>query len=115
MNNQNVQRRGVGLSIILTIVTCGIYSLFWLVNLVNDICDLKGVDRTGGRDLILSIVTCGLYTWFLFYRMGADIDEIRHRRGLSTGSNGVLYLILGVLGLGIVSYALAQHSVNELC
>lgn len=115
MNTQNVQKRGVGLSIILSIVTCGIYTLFWLVNLVNDICDLKGVARTGGRDLILSIVTCGLYTWFLFYRMGADIDEIRHRRGLNTGSNGILYLILGVLGLGIVSYALAQHSVNELC
>lgn len=115
MNGQNTKKRDIGISILLTVVTCGIYGIFWFINLINDICDLKGVARTGGRDIILSILTCGIYSWFVLYRMGADIDELKYRRGYKTGSNHIVYLIFGILGLGIVSVALAQHSVNELC
>ena len=115
MNGQNIKKRDIGISILLTVVTCGIYGLFWIYNLINDICDLKDVARTGGRDIILSILTCGIYSWFVFYRMGADIDELRYRRGYNKGSNNIVYLIFAILGLGIVPIALAQHSVNELC
>lgn len=110
-----VKQKSVGVSLILTIVTCGIYGLFWLASLVNDICDLKGVERTGGRDILLTIVTCGLYSIYLLYKMGADIDEIKYSRGLNTGNNGIIYLILSLVGLGIVAYALTQNSINELC
>lgn len=110
-----VQKRSIGTSILLSIFTCGIYGIFWLYSIINDVCDLKGIDRTAGKDILLTILTCGIYGYFVMYKIGAGIDDIRHSRGLNAGSNGILYLVLHLFGLGIVAFAMAQHSINELC
>lgn len=110
-----VQKRNIGTSLLLSIFTCGIYGIFWLYNIINDVCDLKGVERSGGKDILLTILTCGLYGIYVMYKIGAGIDDIRYSRGLNTGSNGIIYLALHLFGLGIVVYAMAQHSINELC
>ena len=88
--NTFVQKRNLVCCIILTFVTCGIYGLVWLAGIINDICDIKGEARTGGRDILLSIVTCGLYTIYLYYRIGADIDFIKNNRGIPSNNTGLL-------------------------
>ena len=110
-----LQKRSIATCLILCLVTCGIYSIFWLYGIINDICDLKGEERTGGKDILLMFLTCGLYGIYLMYKIGSSVDDLRYARGLSSGSNGILYLILNLMGLGIIVYALAQHSINELC
>ena len=60
--------------------------------------------------VILSIVTCGLYGWYWMYKMGEKCDQIK---GVN-GSSGILYLILGIFGLGIVSYCLMQDTINKV-
>lgn len=111
----NVQQRNLATCILLTLCTCGIYGIFWLYGLINDICDLKGVERTGGKDILFVFLTCGLYSLFVFYRMGCDMDSLRESRGFSSSKFGILFLILSILGLGLVNYIIAQHSINELC
>ena len=57
-----VKQRSVGLCIVLSVITCGIYGLYWLVCLNNDANTVTGKPGTdGGMVLLLTIVTCGLY------------------------------------------------------
>jgi len=64
--------------------------------------------------VILSFVTCGIYGFYWCYKMGALLDEAAARRGMPTQSRGVLYLILGLIGLGIVDWVLMQLTINEM-
>ena len=47
--------------------------------------------------------------WYWMYKMGEKCDQIK---GVN-GSSGILYLILGIFGLGIVSYCLMQDTINK--
>ena len=64
--------------------------------------------------IILSIVTCGIYGLYWAYKMGEKLDNLAVSRGMAASSRGVLYLILSVLGLGIVTYCLIQDSINKM-
>lgn len=58
-----MRERGVAVSIILTIVTCGIYGIYWFICLTNEV-EAASEDRTmasGGAAFLLTIVTCGIY------------------------------------------------------
>lgn len=110
-----IQQRSIALSIVLSILTCGIYSLFWMAFMINDICDLKGEPRKGGLGVLLSVLTCGLYGLYLYYKMGEDLDEIKTSRGIMSSNSGLLYLILALIALPFVSTILIQDSLNKLC
>ncbi len=111
-----LKRRDIVVAIILSIVTCGIYSIVWFVNLTDDInCVSNHVgDTSGGVSLLLTLVTCGIYGWVWYFKMGEKLDEASVMRGMPAQSRGILYLVLGLFGLGIVSYALMQDSLNKL-
>ncbi len=111
-----VERRSVVTAIILTIVTCGIYGIYWFIVLNNDVNTLSGTpeDTSGGMAFLFSIITCGIYTFFWMYKMGTKLDNIETQRGAYPQSRGIVYLLLSLFGLSIVSYALMQDSVNRL-
>lgn len=110
-----VKEKNIAICIILTIVTCGIYGIIWFVSLQDDINTLSGDFRTsGGMAFLFTIVTCGIYTFFWMYNQGARIDNIKANRGIPSSNSDVLYLILSVLGLGIVSWCLMQNEINNL-
>ena len=107
----DVAPRSIALSVILTIVTFGIYGLFWMYHLNNAINEMaqEPMATGGGTVVVLSLVTCGIYTLYWYYKMGERCDYIAQTHT----SNNVLYLILGIFGLGIVSVALMQDTVNR--
>ncbi len=111
-----VQERNIALCIILSIITCGIYTFYWLYTMTEDTNRLSGDPNatSGGVVIILSIITCGIYTWYWLYKRGEIIDQAKVRRGMPSGNSGILYLILAIVGLGIVSYALIQNELNTL-
>lgn len=111
-----VQRRDIAVAIILSLVTCGIYGIYWFIKLNDEINTITGntQDTSGGVAFLLSIVTCGIYTFFWMYKMGEKLDNHYVANGMASGSRGVLYLVLSLFGLGIVSYALMQDSVNKI-
>lgn len=118
LGNQSgpVVTRSIGVCIILSIITCGIYSLYWLYCMAEDLNRVSGKnDVSGGVVVLLSIVTCGIYGWFWLYQAGEKINMAKAQRGIAgDSSNGILYLILGIFGLNIVSYALIQNELNNL-
>ena len=102
--------------IILTIVTCGLYAIYWMFTLTEDLNTLSG-DTTavsGPVTILLSLVTCGIYTYFWMYKQGETIDRLKTNRGMSSSYTGLVYLGLCFFGLGIVAYALMQDSINKL-
>ena len=56
----------------------------------------------GGMAILLSFVTFGIYGIYWNYKLGKKL----------TGS-GTLYLILSLIGLGIVNYILGQSEINK--
>ncbi len=110
-----MQERNIALCIVLSIVTCGIYGLYWYVTLADGLNQAVGVeDTSGGMVLLFTIITCGIYGLYWCYKAGEKVDTIRQRRGEGGSNNGIVYLILTFIGLGIVTYALIQNELNKL-
>ncbi len=112
----NIKRRDIAVCIILSIVTCGIYSIVWMVNVVNELNLASGNERdTNGITVwLLGWVTCGIYALFWLYNAGDKVAEVRRRNGHEAGSDGVIYLVLALFGFGIVSYAMIQNDLNKV-
>ncbi len=109
-----IEKRSIGKAIVLTLVTCGIYGIIWMISLSNELSAYLGEPQEGGTEILLCIVTCGIYAIYWYYKMGQKLVRAKQRAGQYSQDNSVLYLVLGLFGLGIVSLALMQSAANEL-
>lgn len=110
-----IQSRNIGMCILLSIVTCGIYLYYWLYCLTEDLNVASGIcDTTGGTVVLLSIVTCSIYLWFWLYKSGEKVDAVRARRGMPAANSSIIYLLLGIFGFSIISIALIQNELNAV-
>ena len=111
-----IERRNIAVCIVLTLVTCGIYGIYWIVCLTNDVNTVSGdVNGTsGGMVVLLTIVTCGIYGIYWAYKQGEKLDFTKNNRGIPSSNSGVLYLMLQIFGFGIIAYALMQNELNKL-
>lgn len=110
-NGTGVTGRSIPIAIILSIVTCGIYGLYWMVKLNDEANELSGETgaTSGGMVLLFSLITCGLYELYWLYKMGERCDRIKGTQG----NSGIVYLVLGVFGLSVISWCLIQDTVNK--
>ena len=107
-------RRNVPLCIVLSILTCGIYEMYWFVCVTNETDAVSGQPGPGGGlSLLLTIVTCGIYGLYWSWKTGDKLDASRARYGVSPGSFSVLFLVLNLLGLSIVTLAIIQSELNN--
>jgi hypothetical protein len=108
--------RSIVTYIILSIITCGIFALYWIYVLAEDMRRVSNDPNapSGGMVLLLSIVTCGIYQFIWFYRQGEIIDRVKTSLGYSSSNTGIIYLVLSIFGLSIVSTALLQDELNKL-
>ena len=105
-----IKRRDIAIAIILSILTCGFYSIYWYIALTDEINTLHGKqDTSGALAFLYSILTCGIYSIYWFYKMGSKIEDIDG----TNESLGLIYLLLSIFGLSIVSFALIQDKVNK--
>ncbi len=114
MIRQTVPNRSIALGIILTLVTCGIYGLYWLVCLTDDTNIAAGEEGTSGvMALLLVIITCGIYGLYWAYKCGEKLDKAKADRGMPASNGGVLYLILYLICY-VAAFALIQNELNKL-
>lgn len=107
--------RGLGKYILFTILTCGIYSYWFIYKLAQDINVLCSEDgkNTGGlvKFILLSVITCGIYAWFWYYNIGNRLAENAPRYNLHFSENGtsvLMWMIFGILLCGIGPFV-AMH------
>lgn len=107
-----IQPRSLATAIILSIVTCGIYGIYWFICLTNEMNCLCGRpnDTNGGTAFFLNLITCGIYFYYWAYKMGEKRDVIARENG----SSNILYLVLAFVGLSIVVNCLLQDTINKV-
>ncbi len=111
-----VTNKSIATCIILSLVTCGIYGIIWYINLVNDVntvCQDEKSNQSGGVVFLLTLITCGIYGWIWFYNAGKRMNEAGNKYNMNIADNSVMYLILTIVGLGIIDYCILQSDLNK--
>lgn len=109
-----MSERNVALCVILTLITCGFYGIYWFIVMTNEVGTLSGDDSFSGvKYLLLGIITCGIWFIVWHYQIGKKIAEAQAIRGMRETDNSVLYVVLGLFGFSIVTYALVQSDLNN--
>ena len=113
-SKMRVERRSIGVCILLSIITFGIYMFYWMYKVNDDVAVVSGEPpiTTGGMLILLTIVTCGIYGIYWAYTTGEKLDRVRASHGEPTGSLGVLYLVLEFF-IAPVAIALMQSELNK--
>jgi len=103
------------MGVILSLITCGIYELFWQYKQMNTLNAWLGRHEFDFlRWLLLSIITCGIWAVYYEYKMSKGINEVQERNGLSVHNDlAVICLVLTLFGLGLVSMAIQQADINN--
>ncbi|MDE7330469.1 MAG: DUF4234 domain-containing protein [Clostridia bacterium] len=99
-----MKKRNVGLAVLFSIISFGIYAIYWFICLTNDSNTLNPDEKTasGGLAFLFTIISFGIYGWYWNYKLGKKL----------TGS-GTLYLVLSIIGFAWVNYILAQLEINK--
>ncbi|MBR1472098.1 MAG: DUF4234 domain-containing protein [Lachnospiraceae bacterium] len=110
-----IQKRDIVISIVLSFVTCGIYSIYWYYKLVEESDVFTGHQdgQSAGVVVLLHFVTCGIYTFIWMYQCGERIDRRNAAMGLPASNNAIIYLLLALTGFMIVDLALLQNEINK--
>ncbi|MEG1103745.1 MAG: DUF4234 domain-containing protein [Oscillospiraceae bacterium] len=111
-----MRNRNIALCIVLSIVTCGIYDLYWWACLADEGNIGAGVPGTSGIGVVLlSFITCGIYGLVWAYGMGEKINMAKAAYGMRGDQNlGIAFLILNLFGFGIVTNAIIQNEFNKM-
>ncbi len=106
----------VGVAVILTIVTCGLYGLWWQYKQMEILNAWHGREEYSFLTyLILSFITCGIYAVYYEYKMAQGINEIQHRYGYRVNENlALLCVLLSICSVGVLSLAIQQSDINDL-
>ncbi len=111
----NQYKQDIGMSIVFTLITCGIYNLFWNNK------QMKACNLLLGRQefdfmkwLLFTFLTCGIYHIYYQYQMGTAIVEI-HRKYNKMGLENlpVISALVSVFGLSIVVDCIHQSELNK--
>lgn len=117
--------RSIWVYLLLSIVTCGIYSLYFLHKLAQDVnisCEGDGESTAGLlKFILLSFVTCGIYRWVWYYKLGNRLSVNAQRYQLNFVENGttiLMWMLFGILlcGIGpIIGFNIIIKNTNSIC
>ncbi len=117
--------RNLFIFILLSLVTCGIYSYIFIYEIARDVniaCEGDGEETPGLLLLILlSIVTCGIYAYIWYYKLGNRLAKNMQRYGYPAPDNGttvLLWMTLGSLICGIgpfIGMNIIINGTNTVC
>jgi hypothetical protein len=104
-----MKNRSILMMVILTIVTFGIYGLYWYVVFQDELKQQTGEGFGGLGHLLVTLVTFGIYGIYWQYAAGKRLAK----QGADDWS--IFYLILPFIGgLGALNPFLMQHQANKL-
>ncbi|HET7743136.1 MAG TPA: DUF4234 domain-containing protein [Gaiellaceae bacterium] len=102
--------RGIGFAILMTIITIGFYSLYWVFKTQDEVKEHSDQGVGGVLGLVIYIVV-GIVTWFL---IPSEVGKMYTRDGRVapfTGWTG-LWLLLPIIG-AIVWFVKIQGALNR--
>ncbi|MFR3031579.1 MAG: DUF4234 domain-containing protein [Blautia sp.] len=119
-----IQERSLLKYILLSLVTCGIYSIYFWYQFdrdVNTVCEGDGKQPMSYLAVVvLSVVTCSVFLWYWYYKQAERLQGNAPRYGVKIQENGatvLLWFLVGgwFLGIGIlVGDYILMRNLNEL-
>ena len=117
--------RSLLIYVLLSIITCGIYGLYFIYAMARDIniaCEGDGQKTRGLLGyFLLSIITCGIYPLFWEYSIGNRMAEGARRYGMEFQENGTTVLMWQIFGVALCGigpfmamYILIKNA-NRIC
>lgn len=109
------EKRDPMMVIVFTILTCGIYGIWWMVTYGNEVKNSLGrQDLNPGMDLILGLITCGIWSTIAFwYKYPKLIMEMQQRVGLPPNDMSTMTLLLGIF-FAPASMYIIQSELNKI-
>ncbi len=109
-----MKERKVAVCILLSIITCGIYAIYWMYTISEDMVMIDDkYAMKGSKEVVLTCVTLGIYGIYWAYKVGNSLYVEGKKRNIKTYSEPIRCVVLFVLGV-IVSLALMQSDINNL-
>ncbi|MDL2229517.1 DUF4234 domain-containing protein [Treponema sp. OttesenSCG-928-L16] len=115
-----IKKRSLALYIIFSIITFGIYSLYWIYAIARDMNQLCAGDGKKTRGLafffFVGIITLGIYNIVWYFMLGDRLQDTAPRYGLSFKESGtavILWMILGsfiIVGPFIALYIIIKNT-----
>ena len=109
-----VPETNVILAFILSIVTCGIYGIYWFAKMTdesNSISDLQ--TASGVLAILYTLISCGIYSFYWNYQMGKKLFIAGQKYGVYIEDRSILYLILGIFGFSWLVWIFVQEDLNK--
>ncbi len=105
-----IKQRNIVTCVLLSIVTCGIYGIYWVIMLAREAVSVKDPVDNGLLEIVLM-----LFLPFLgIFLTEKKFAEGCAAKGIAHTDNSIVYLILGLVGLGIVGTCMIQNDLNKL-
>ena len=109
--NKYVKPRSIGSAILLSIITLGIYYIFWFIKVNDEMLELRRKKGLPGLIVfVLDVVTLGIYSKFWSYRMGTYAGETTND---SKTGMGIIFLILSFCNLTFANVIILQSVINS--
>ena len=107
--------RNIVVSLILTIITCGLYNLYWNAKQMKTMNGLLERDELSFWTwLLVSIITCGIFHIYYEYKMGLALVEIQEKYDMRVDNNlPIISLLLSIFGMSVVVDAIHQNEINK--
>lgn len=113
-NYQKIANRDIVMAVILSIITCGIYGIYWFIVMTDDANVISDEQNaSGGLAFLYTLLTCGIYGIYWNYKMGQKLFAAGQKYNKQINDNSILYLILSIFGFGIINYCLIQNDLNK--
>jgi hypothetical protein len=103
-------RRSIGVCLLLTLVTCGLYDIYWQYRQMLCVNDMLGERKYRFWPwLLLTLFTLGFYNVYHEYRVTSDIARVTGRAGRH---DAWIAAVLSAVGFSILVDAIQQSRIN---
>lgn len=103
-----MKKRSLVLMILFSVITGGIYGIYWYCSFQNQLKQKTGEGFSGLGHFLVSLVTFGIYTIYWNYAAGKRLQK------LGATDNSIIYLIFSIIGLGGINALIMQSQANNL-
>lgn len=112
-----VQKRDIVKSIIFSLITLGIYGLYWVAKITDESKILAKDENSlpsGGVVVLLTIVTCGIYGFYWAYKIGQIQYKAAKAHNIEDAKdNSIMYLIIEIV-FSLINLILMQNEINKM-
>lgn len=109
------EEKNVGLCILYSILTFGIYGYIWYYSICKK-CKLAKQEQPDVTGEFLLLLFVPFYSIYWIYKKGKEVTEAAPKWGITVADNSTMYLLLSLLlGVGfLVSVCMLQNDLNAI-